>query len=380
MGLRSRSACCAFCAVLAGLLLGAATVGSAQTTKPAPSYPAHLPYSFGNFVWWSDEELRALLKKRIPGLGDEIAPTTATEGRIRDALKAMLKEKGILAEIQSEEPSFSSFSGSRDPEAPGPSIEFSFLKPQIRVDKILLPTGPEDVLAALQTEAREDEGKLYSSFGDWYRRSRVKTILRQNGYLSAQVQVDRQPPRKDGDRYFVSLLISVDAGPKYHISSINADGGPLLAGKDLSRFYGMKVGDVPGRYPLSSLAGQIRDLYLRYGCADVEVENQPVLDRDHALVAYHLNVVPGPIYHLRSLTAQHLNAAQESRVRELLGMKPGDVYSDAPITGLYHKIADDPVANSLHFSYLFKKDKAASAVDLTLDFYRESNQNSVTIK
>jgi hypothetical protein len=118
MGLRSRAACCAFCAVLAGLLLGAATVGSGQTTKPAPSYPAHLPYSFGNFVWWSDEELRVLLKKRIPGLGDEIAPTTATEGRIRDALKAMLKEKGILAEIQSEEPSFSSFTGSRDLEAP----------------------------------------------------------------------------------------------------------------------------------------------------------------------------------------------------------------------------------------------------------------------
>jgi len=75
------------------------------------SLSRRLPYSFGNFVWWSDDELRSLLKKRIPGLGDEIATTTAAEGRVRDALKALLKEKGITAEVQSQEPSYSSFGG-----------------------------------------------------------------------------------------------------------------------------------------------------------------------------------------------------------------------------------------------------------------------------
>ncbi|HMD77372.1 MAG TPA: hypothetical protein VKG86_08360 [Terracidiphilus sp.] len=64
-------------AALFVFLLGSAAMGNAQTAKPAPNYPTHLPYSFGNFVWWGDDELRALLKKRIPGLGDEIEPTSA---------------------------------------------------------------------------------------------------------------------------------------------------------------------------------------------------------------------------------------------------------------------------------------------------------------
>jgi len=33
-----------------------------------------------------------------------------------------------------------------------------------------------------------------------------------------------------------------------------------------------------------------------------------------------------------------------------------------------------------HFSYGPKKDQAASQIDLTLDFYKEGNESSVTIK
>jgi hypothetical protein len=80
---------------------------SAQSKEPPPNYPPRLPYGFSNFVWWSDDELRVALKKRIPGLGDEISTTSRAIGGMREALNALLKEKGITAEVQSEEPSYS---------------------------------------------------------------------------------------------------------------------------------------------------------------------------------------------------------------------------------------------------------------------------------
>src|ERR1700679_1176067 len=95
------------------------SVALAQAPKAAQNYPTHLPYSFGNFVWWTDDELRALLKKRVPCLGDEIVTTTSAEGRVREALTALLKEKGIDGEVQSLEPSYSSFGAPRDLEAHG---------------------------------------------------------------------------------------------------------------------------------------------------------------------------------------------------------------------------------------------------------------------
>jgi hypothetical protein len=365
-------------ATLFGLLTSAAVIGMAQAGNPTPNYPPHLPYSFGNFVWWSDDELRALLKKRIPGLGDEIAPTGTDVGRMRDALKALLKEKGIAAEIYSEEPSY--FGSARDPEAPVPSIQFSILNPQILLNKVALTVEPEDLASKVQTDGHWGEGKPYNAFGDWFRRSRIKEVLHENGYLDAQIQINRLPPNKDGDRYQVGLAVTVIAGPQYHVSSITADGGPLLAGMDLSRFFQMKEGDVPGHYPLAGLASQLREFYLHFGYADVEIQNVPVLDRDHALVSYHLDVIPGPVYHLRSVTVENLNAGQESKVRQLLGMKPGDIYLDEAITDLYHKIANEPLVKGYSFGFGPKRDKNANVIDLSLSFFKEGGESGVTIR
>jgi hypothetical protein len=62
-------------AILCGVLFWSLCIGTgfAQDTKPQAQHPEHLPYSFSNFVWWTDEELRDLLKKRIPGLGSGAA-------------------------------------------------------------------------------------------------------------------------------------------------------------------------------------------------------------------------------------------------------------------------------------------------------------------
>lgn len=199
-------------------------------------------------------------------------------------------------------------------------------------------------------------------------------------YLDGQVQIARLSPFREGEHFQVGLTVTVIAGPQFHVSSINADGGPLLAGKDLSRFFEMKVGDVPGRYPLSDLASKLRELYLHYGYADVDIENNPVLDRDHAMVSYHIRVIPGPVYHLRRITVEKLSAEQESKARELLGMKPGDVYLDEAITNLYHRIPAEPLLEGYGFSFGPKKDKTANAIDLSLIFYKESDKSSVTIK
>ena len=360
------------------VLMGSGAIAASQAAKPAQYYPATLPSSFGNLVWWSDDELRTLLKKRIPGLGDEIATTTAAEGRVRDALKALLREKGIQAEVQSIEPSY--FGPVLDPELPPASIEFSLLSPQVMLEKILLPTDPEGVVSILESEAKEDEGRPYSAFGSWIIRSRAKTVLLQKGYLDAKIRIDRQQPHKEGARYWVSLSISIDAGPKYHVSAITADGGPLLEGRDLSPLFGMSVGDVPGREPLERLTGQLRAFYSSRGYADVDVENKAVLDHDRALVAYSVSVDAGPQYHLRSVVIQKLNADQEAKVRDFFGMKPGDLYSDEPIHGLYRKIADEPSLKGWRFGYGVNKDKAANSVDLTLEFFREDEAGRVTIK
>ena len=104
------------------------------------------------------------------------------------------------------------------------------------------------------------------------------------------------------------------------------------------------------------------------------------MDKEHATVAYDLKVIPGPVYHLRNLTVEKLSPTQEARVRELLGMKPGDLYRGDAINNLYRKIADEPSLKGYSFGFGPKADKVAAVVDLSLDFFKEGGESKVTIK
>ncbi len=324
--------------------------------------------------------MRVQLKNRIPGLGDEIAPASAAEGSVRDALKALLKEKQIVAEVQSEEPSPSAIGAERAAGAPEPAIVFSISSPQILVDRVVVAEDSTGLAASIRENLKPREGQGYSAGQDWLVRLKAQEQLQANGYLEAEVDVKHDAPRREGDRYLVNLLVSVRPGRQYRISSISAGGGPLLPGRDLSPSFALKPGDVAGLGAFGRVPADLRAYYWRYGYADVEIHVSPQLDRAHALVAYRLDVSPGPLYHLRSLTIHNLNAEQESKARALLGLKPGDVFDQMAITGLYRKIPADPLLSGYGFTFSPKEDKAAALVDLTLDFHKAGQNGSVTIR
>jgi outer membrane translocation and assembly module TamA len=370
-----------------GFLVSLSLVCVAQTPKTSPSYPTHLPYGFSNFVWWSDEELRALLKERIPGLGDEIATTRAAEGKIREALTTLLKEKGISAEVQSEEPSLPAFVkanpvmlGAHLPEPPHPAITFSLLTPKVVIGKLIFKDVPEDIGHVLEPEVRGTEGKPFNAGWNKYMQKRLAEVLADQSYLDAQVQLNPEAPTKKEDRYLVDLVLSVTPGLRYRVASLSADGGPLLKEKDLSRFFALKPGDYVSRPPFGPLGLELRALYVQQGYADVDIESSPEKDPSRALVSYHLTVESGPLYHLRTLVIQHLDNAQEAKVREIFSQKAGDIYDERAINRLYHKVPDEPLLKGLGFSFSPKRDHDAATIDLTLDFYKEGGEATVTIK
>jgi hypothetical protein len=362
-----------------------------HSQAPKPAYPARLPYSFSNFVWWTDEELRVGLKKRIPGLSDEVATTTAAEGRIRDALTAMLKEKGIVGQVQSEEPSLSALqpvppeliANIPDDEFPPsgkPSIVFEVFRPQVLIGKVTVQANDANAQRVVEREVKPSEGRLFREGGQAFSQWHVERALKREAYFGEQVFFRCMPPYRSGDRYLVDINVIVDSGPEYHVASITADGGPLFAGKDLSQFFTVRAGDPAVPAPFGRIGPELRAYYEQNGFADVQIKANPVIDAEHATVSYALQVIPGPVYHLRTVAISKLNPEQEKRVRELLGMTQGDIYRDQAITGLYHKISDEPLLKGYTFSFSPKRDKAAAALDLSLSFFREDGSATVTVK
>jgi outer membrane translocation and assembly module TamA len=271
---------------------------------------------------------------------------------MRDTLKEMLKEKGIQADVQTEEPSSFALTAQRAAGAPPPAIVFSILNPQILIDKVVIAQAPEDLSSALQDSLQGRDGHDYSSRQDWLVRSNITKELESKGYLEAEVDIAHDAPRKERNGYLVNILISVKPGSQYHIASITADGGPLLQGQDLSRFFTQKPGDIAGDNQFGPLPVQLRAYYEQRGYADVQIKAPPILDRGNGLVSYHLEVTPGPVYHLHSLTIHNLDPDREKKARELLGLNVGDVYDGMAVDLLYRKISADPAlaAYGLTFS------------------------------
>lgn len=373
---------------LAGFCIGPAR---AYAQSQAKSYPSHLPYSFSNFVWWTDDELRAELKKQIPGLSNEIATTGQAEERMRNALTALLRAKGIRADVLSEEPSLSSFqrmpagaflgvdSVDGPPTTP-PSISFMIVRPQIAIGKITVESMRDDARAAVEDEFRKDEGKPFTDGSVTFSRYFAEESVHRLGYLSAQVRIRHGSPYKRDDRYLVDEIVTIESGPRFRIGNISADGGPLFEGRDLSQFFVAHSGDWATRSPFAQLGSELHAYYEQRGYADVHIIIDPTLDREHATVSYALRVQPGPIYHLRSLHIEKLTAEQEKRVRQIFEMKPGDLYREAAITYLYRQIATEPLLHGYTLGFSPRVDKAAAQVDLTLEFSKEDGTSSVTIQ
>ena len=142
-----------------------------------------------------------------------------------------------------------------------PSIIFSVAMPKIVFGRANVQSDAEDVRGEIEEEIKGYEGRPFGSASLTLSRWRQEKILQRRGYLAEQLQVQRKPPYRKGEAYAVDWTAVVNAGPKYHISSVSVDGGPLFEGKDLTSLVRGKEGDVAGSSPFASLGPQLRAYY-----------------------------------------------------------------------------------------------------------------------
>ncbi|HEX5284641.1 MAG TPA: hypothetical protein VFW30_11035 [Bryocella sp.] len=363
-----------------------AIVGQAAKAPQTPQQPVseRLPYRFSNFPWWTDAQIRTELKHRIPSLGDEVGRGSAQEAQVRDALTAMLAQKGVHATVVTDEPSptsavVSAFMRTLPFYIPGTAqrqhIVFSISSPQILVGGIDMDSSPEGDLVS--RVARQMEGKPFDASAVALQAHQLAEPLQRHGYLSAEVTVSPGHPMRVGDSYYVPMRAEVSAGPLYHVGMISADGGPLLHARDLSGYYDLQTGEVATPYAFDRLESSIMTVYFQAGYASVHFVDQPELDPEHATANYRLVTVTGPQYRLRTVTVKNLSPTQEAEVRKMLALAPGDVYDQIAIDELHAKVQESANLKGLDYSFAPSTDRNLNVIDLTLDFFKDAAQSSL---
>lgn len=324
------------------------TVGSdALTLNLTPSPAAQLvPVRFTNFVWWTPAELAALLQARVPLYQGKLSLKGGMLDQVKAALVAILKDKGIDAEVTPIE------------DIGGRNLALAIARPPILLGNIDVQGSLPAVaskLAAMKTgfaTQEFDQQILAKSIP-----LNTTDLYDDAGFLDATTDpVAFAPPRKDRDTYLIDAATTVHPGELYRIRQFNFDAPPPLSRPDMEKAIALKAGDPAGAFNIQHASDSLAHAYSQLGFLDAKAT--PTFPKDPAThtVDVTFAVNPGDIYHLAAIDASKLPSSVQAAISRDSKLSPG-VVADQNITReLQQLLAQQHLASGIFVS--IKPDRA----------------------
>jgi outer membrane protein insertion porin family len=287
-----------------------------------------LPCTFGNFVWYSPQELREGLRSRVPLFDGSTPPDGAMVDLISAALVAMLEARGIHGQVQATP--LGPLGG------PAQAIQFQVTGVPIPVRKIEF-TGAEKVDAALLQDAASPLlNKDYdASYIRDFSRGAVAAVYRQRGYLRAGF--GDPVPRlltEDSTPNAVAVTIPVTEGEQYRLKEIAWAGDSAIPYTELAKSLHVAVGDPLNAVQLEQDVLGLLLLFHPKGYLMAGVTPKTVLDDASRSAVYQIQIRQGDLFRLGKLEIAGLDDARASSFQQLSRLRPGDPY-DATYWGTY---------------------------------------------
>jgi outer membrane protein insertion porin family len=295
-------------------------------TDQSKLVPAH----FENFVWFTDDELRAALQSRVP-LFKQLLPIAGNlPDRVSEALQAILTEKQYPGRVD--------FLREGD-ESGGAlhAIDYHVEEISIRIRGLEFPGASPEQTALLTTAARR-------AIGANYERSALAAVAKfdllpvylQRGYLKAAFGpaharvVPQTSPAADahgpGD-VRVDAIVPVMPGKVYSTSGVNWKGNSAVTINEVAPLIHLPPGQPADAVRLLRDLENVAKFYRSRGYMMVQVKPDAQFDDEKSAVHYDLNVVEGDLYKMGELEITGLDTQATARMRAAWTLREGQPYN-----------------------------------------------------
>lgn len=326
-----------------------------------------LPTAVDNLIWLDPKQVPAELHRRVPLYSPNLPQAGTLAPQVRDALQAMLAEKGISYKVVlTDAPSTDTV-----PE----TLHFRIDTPVLVLNTVHLDGLTAETAPALRQSLSGVVGKPYEEGSGEQLHERLLTPFRNTGYLDATITgLSRSAgPEKAG---IVGVVISgtVTPGSPYHVGGLTYMGSPLYTSQQFAAAQKLHAGDVASEAALQASYQPILDTYHDQGYVDVRVDTAPQLDRAAHTVNYTLSVVPGQPYTVGAVHTDGLSGQAEADFKNNWKLKAGSVYNASYPRNF---LRGNSALLSLHpytAIYDTKADPATHTIDLNIHFLR-NNRN-----
>ena len=289
-----------------------------------------VPVQFENFVWFTDDELRTAVERRVP-LFKQLVPLTGNlPDQVSEALQAILTEKRFPGRVN--------YLREGD-ESGGPlhAVEYRVEEVSIRIRGFEFPGASPEQAALLATAARR-------SIGASYERSALAAVAKfdllpvylQHGYLKAAFEpsnarvVPHPSSAEDAQGSAdveVDAIVPVTPGKVYLAAGVDWKGNSAITTREVAALVHMPPGQPADAVRLLRDIDAVGKLYRSRGYMTAQVKPDAQCDDEKSTVHYDLNVVEGDQYKMGELEIAGLDTQAKARMQEAWTLREGQPYN-----------------------------------------------------
>ena len=274
------------------------------------------PVVFDNFIWFSDEELTAAIKREIPSYKGSAPDAGNTTEAIKKALQNLLTERKLPGQVEYNLAEREHL--------------FRVVGVSIRICTLHFPGAqsvPEQKLIEATRSSMEHEYSRQTAMT--FPKYGLYPMYRELGRLRASFGAPIVKPETNENCEGVDLTIPVNEGAVYSWANAEWSGNKLIPARELDDALGMKPGEVANGNKFDKGLSEVRKAYGTHGHIDANMKPTPEFDDAASKVTFKIAVNEGPEYHMGTVQFKGFSADDAFILNKRWGLKSGDVYDQS---------------------------------------------------
>lgn len=281
-----------------------------------------VPVLLDNFVWMSDDDLKAAVRTEVPTFDGTAPINSGAAELIEHALQDFVKARGVPGQV-----TFSAQADIGGPDSTKPRYLYAVKDPAPKLCALHVEgasTIPEkQLLDPLTFALNDDYSRLLLTASA---RGTLTDMYRRRGYWRATfapptVALNACPG--------VSATLHVSEGQQYTWDKPSWSGINALPAAPLEAAFGIKVGDVADATKIDTGIRAVSDAYGKLGYIAERARSTPKLDDATRRVTVEIAIEEGAQFHMGTLDFPNLADADATTLKKRFKLKPGDVYDDS---------------------------------------------------
>lgn len=281
----------------------------------------NLPVVFENFVWFSDDEIVAAIRKDVPYFNGTAPASGETADKIAAALQRLLTSKNIAGQVD-----YLPYV-SKDKQ----ELLYTVKGARIPLCSLHFP-GANAISEAELIKVSQPLFKMDYSRKDvaTFAPLNLLPLYRHIGHLRAEFQMPTATLETSAQcAGGVNVTIPVDEGLAYRWAKSIWDGNDKLGIEELGPALGMNPGDVADGIKIDNGLKNVARAYGHRGYLTPTIKESIEYDDAASLVTYKINITEGPRYFMGNLIVTGLPTADADELKGKWTLGPNAVFDES---------------------------------------------------